>query len=488
MAAKKKAAKKKTAAPKKASARKKSAAESSSKQKGGRYPETKILSRNFDVKDAHTLKVALERGAYQNLKRAMETMTPDEVIEEVKTSRLRGRGGAGFPTGVKWSFIPKESDKPKYIVLNADESEPGTFKDRWLMERDPHLVLEGCLICAYATGVSKIWIYIRGEYLRCIERMENAIVEAREAGIISDGANPVTVDGVSVEGFVCEADVHPGAGAYICGEETGMLESLEGKRGHPRIKPPFPAIEGAFACPTVVNNVETLAHVPWIIENGGQAFADQGIPPDPDNPKSNGSTGTKLFGVSGDVKNPGVWEFEFGITVKELLYDYAGGPADGRSIKAVIPGGLSMPVLKGDELDVPMGFDDLVKVESGLGTACAIVMDDTCDMVEAAENIAHFFADESCGQCTPCREGCHWMEKIFRKFNANQGTRAELDLLESLFVNIEGRTICALADAAVWPLRSIIRKFRDEFVAKMTPEEQEAERAANEEAFVGAGS
>ena len=444
-----------------------------------RYPETKILSKNFGTKDSWTLSVAKKAGAYASLEKALKDMTPDQLIEEVKTSRLRGRGGAGFPTGVKWGFVPKDSDQPKYLALNADESEPGTFKDRWLMELDPHLVLEGCLLCAYATGLSTIYIYIRGEYPVCQERMWGAIHEAREAGLLGDK--------ILGTDFSCQAYVHTGAGAYICGEETGLLESLEGKRGHPRIKPPFPAVEGAFGCPTVINNVETLAHVPWIVEHGGEAFAKQGIPPEPDNPRSNGSTGTKLFGVSGDVKTPGCWEFEFGITARELIYDYAGGPLDGRKIKAVIPGGLSMPVLTDEELDVPMGFDDLVKAGSGLGTACAIVMDDQCDMIEAAENIAHFFADESCGQCTPCREGCHWMEKIFKNFNAGQGTRAELDLLENLFTNIEGRTICALADAAVWPLRSIVRKFRHEFVAKMTPEEQAAEKAAPREP-AGAGA
>jgi NADH-quinone oxidoreductase subunit F len=430
----------------------------------GRYPETKILSANFGVPDSWTLEVARRNGAYQSLDKALREMTPDQVTAEVKTSRLRGRGGAGFPTGTKWGFVPKagdggQGDKPKYLVLNADESEPGTFKDRYLMELDPHLVLEGCLLCAYACGLSTVYIYVRGEYPLSIERLWGAIHEAREAGIIGEK--------VMGHDFACEVHVHPGAGAYICGEETGMLESLEGKRGHPRIKPPFPAVEGAFGCPTVINNVETLAHVPWIVANGGQAFADMGIPPDPDNPRALGSAGTKLMGVSGSVKNPGVWEFEFGITVRELIYDYAGGPLDGRSVKAVIPGGLSMPVLKADELDVAMGYDALVKVGSGLGTATAIVMDDSCDMVEACENIAHFFADESCGQCTPCREGCHWMEKIFKRILGGEGTPADIDLLENLFVNIEGRTICALADAAVWPLRSIVRKFRHEFLAKM---------------------
>jgi NADH-quinone oxidoreductase subunit F len=425
----------------------------------GKTPETRVLSRNFDVKDAHTLAVARERGAYRSLEKALSSMKPEQVMEEVKTSRLRGRGGAGFPAGVKWGFVPRGSPKPKYVVVNADESEPGTFKDRWLMERDPHLVLEGSLLAAYAVGASRIWIYVRGEYPLSIERLEGAIAEARGAGIL----------GPKVMGhpFACDADVHPGAGAYICGEETGLLESLEGKRGHPRIKPPFPAVEGAFGCPTVINNVETLAHVPWIVEHGGAAFAAQGIPPDPTNPRSLGSSGTKLMGVSGSVRNPGLWEFEFGITLKELVYDWAGGPLEGRTVKAVIPGGLSMPVLTADELDVRMGFDDLVKAGSGLGTACAIVMDDTCDMVEACENIAHFFADESCGQCTPCREGCHWLEKIFARIYAGEGTPEDLDLLEALFVNIEGRTICALADAAVWPLRSIVRKFRPEFLARM---------------------
>ena len=246
-----------------------------------------------------------------------------------------------------------------------------------------------------------------------------------------------------------------------------MLESLEGKRGHPRIKPPFPAVEGAFGCPTIINNVETLAHVPWIVANGGEAFSKQGIPPEPANPKSNGTCGTKLYGVSGQVRTPGLWEFEPGITVRELVYGYGGGPLPGRKVKAVIPGGLSMPVLTDAELDVKMGFDELVKAGSGLGTACAIVMDDSCDMVEASINVAHFFAHESCGQCTPCREGCHWLEKILERIAAGEGQESDLDLMESLYKNIEGRTICALADAAVWPLRSILRKFRGEFLSKM---------------------
>jgi NADH-quinone oxidoreductase subunit F len=431
----------------------------SSPARTGLYPETKILSRNFDVKDGHTLEVARSRGAYRVLEQALKNKKPAEIVDEVKKSRLRGRGGAGFPTGVKWSFIAKGTGKPTYIVVNADESEPGTFKDRYLMERDPHLVIEGALLCAYAVEASVIYVYIRGEYPRSIARMAKAMEEARAAGLL--GKN---ILGSSLS---CEAWVHPGAGAYICGEETGMLESLEGKRGHPRIKPPFPAVEGVFRSPTVINNVETLAHVPWIVENGGAAFAAQGIPPDPANPKSLGTSGTKLMGVSGQVRTPGCWEFEPGITLRELVYGWGGGPLPGRKVKAVIPGGLSMPVLTDAELDVKMGFDDLVKVGSGLGTACAIVMDDSCDMVDASVNIAHFFAHESCGQCTPCREGCHWLEKILARILAGEGQPSDLDLMERLYPNIEGRTICALADAAVWPLRSILKKFRGEFLAKM---------------------
>jgi NADH-quinone oxidoreductase subunit F len=426
---------------------------------GALYPETKILSRNFGLDRAWTLEVARSRGAWRSFEKALRTMTPAQLTDEVKRSRLRGRGGAGFPTGVKWGFVPKDSPKPKHVVVNADESEPGTFKDRWLMEWDPHLVLEGAALAAWAVGASRIWIYVRGEYPLSIARLEGAIEEARRAGFLGDG--------ILGTPFSCEAFVHPGAGAYICGEETGMLESLEGKRGHPRIKPPFPAVEGAFGCPTVINNVETLAHVPWIVEHGGAAFAAQGLAPDPKNPRAVGSAGTKLMGVSGSVRRPGVWEFEFGITVRELVEGYAQGALPGRRIKAVIPGGLSMPVLTEAELDLPMGFDELAAAGSGLGTACAIVMDDACDMVEASENIAHFFADESCGQCTPCREGCHWLEKIYRKINEGRGEPADLELLESLFPSIEGRTICALADAAVWPLRSILRKFRAEFEAKV---------------------
>jgi len=429
--------------------------------KTGLYPETKILSRNFDVKDSHTLEVARSRGAYRTLEKVLRTMTPAQVVDEVKKSRLRGRGGAGFPTGMKWSFVAKNTGKPTYLVLNADESEPGTFKDRYLMERDPHLVLEGCLIAAYAIEATTIYVYIRGEYPGSIHRMAVAMDEARAAGLV--GSHVLGTK------FSCEAWTHPGAGAYICGEETGLLESLEGKRGHPRIKPPFPAVEGVFRSPTIINNVETIAHVPWILEHGGEAFSKQGIPPDPANPRSLGTAGTKLMGVSGQVRTPGCWEFEAGITLRELVYGWGGGPLPGRKIKAVIPGGLSMPVLLDHELDVKMGFDDLVKAGSGLGTACAIVMDDSCDMVEASVNIAHFFGHESCGQCTPCREGCHWLEKILARIVAGDGQESDLALMESLYKNIEGRTICALADAAVWPLRSILRKFRGEFTSKMAP-------------------
>ncbi len=427
----------------------------------GRYPQTKVLSRLFDVRDGHTLAVARAHGAYRSLEKALRTMAPAQVTDEVKKSRLRGRGGAGFPTGVKWGFVPKGTTKPVYLVLNADESEPGTFKDRYLMERDPHLVIEGCLITAYAIGSGTVYVYVRGEYPGSIARLDAAIEEARKANLVGKA-----ILGTS---FSCEVWTHPGAGAYICGEETGLLESLEGKRGHPRIKPPFPAVEGVFRCPTIINNVETLSHVPWIVEHGGAAFAAQGIPPDPANPKSLGTAGTKLMGVSGQVATPGLWEFEAGITLRELVYGYGGGPLPGRKVKAVIPGGLSMPVLTDAELDVKMGFDDLVKAGSGLGTACAIVMDDTCDMVEASINIAHFFAHESCGQCTPCREGCHWLEKILVRIRDGEGQPSDLDLMESLYRNIEGRTICALADAAVWPLRSILRKFRTEFFARIRP-------------------
>jgi NADH-quinone oxidoreductase subunit F len=430
------------------------------------YPQTKILSKNFETKDSHLLATVRPRGAYRSLEKALKSMTPAQVTEEVKKSRLRGRGGAGFPTGVKWSFVPKQDPakgpvKPVYLVMNADESEPGTFKDRWLMERDPHLVIEGCLLTCYAVGASTTYVYVRGEYPNSMRRLEAAIAEARAANLVGKDILGST--------FSCEVYVHPGGGAYICGEETGMLESLEGKRGHPRIKPPFPAVEGVFRCPTVINNVETLCHVPWIVEHGGEAFSKQGIPPDPSNPRSLGTSGTKLMGVSGQVRTPGCWEFEPGITVRELVYGWGGGPLPGRRIKAVIPGGLSMPVLTDAELDAKMGFDDLVKAGSGLGTACAIVMDDSCDMVEASVNVAHFFAHESCGQCTPCREGCHWMERVLHRIAEGEGQPSDLDLLESMFVRIEGRTICALADAAVWPIRSIVRKFRSEFLAKMAP-------------------
>ncbi|HWI20150.1 MAG TPA: NADH-quinone oxidoreductase subunit NuoF, partial [Vicinamibacterales bacterium] len=337
------------------------------------------------------------QAGYEGLKKALK-MTPDAVIEDVKKSGLRGRGGAGFPTGLKWQFVDKKSPKPKYIVCNADESEPGTFKDHLLMERNPHLLVEGCLIGCYAIGSKAAYIYIRGEFYHLFPTMQKAIDDARKAGFL--GKN------ILGSGFDCEVYLHRGAGAYEAGEETALLESLEGKRAQPRFKPPFPAVEGAWKCPTAVNNVETLCNVPLVMTRGAEWFAALG-------PEKNG--GPKLFCVSGAVKNPGVFEAPMKVTLKELIYEYAGGPKDGHTIKAVIPGGSSVPILMPDQLDIPASFDDVAKAGSLLGSAAIMVLDDTTDMVWLAENLLHFYRHESCGKCTPCREGTDWLYRLLHR-------------------------------------------------------------------------
>jgi NADH-quinone oxidoreductase subunit F len=371
------------------------------------------------------------------------------VTDEVKKSGLRGRGGAGFPTGLKWTFMPKEvGKKPHYLLCNADESEPGTFKDRLLMERDPHLLLEGCLISSYAIRASVCFIYVRGEYVRSIRILERAMAEAYAKGYA--GRN------ILGSGWSCELVLHPGAGAYICGEETAMMTSLEGNRGYPRLKPPFPAQAGLWGCPTTINNVETLANVPFIVERGADWFLSIGKAPK--------NSGPKLYSLSGHVKRPGNYEAPMGLPLHELIYDLGGGMLrDDRPLKAVIPGGSSVPVLRADECEVDLDFDSLAAKGTMLGSAGVMVMDSGTCMVNALRRISHFYAHESCGQCTPCREGCGWMERILNRLEKGQGLAADIALLDDIGGQIIGNTICALGDAAAMPVQSFVRKFRDEF-------------------------
>ncbi|MCH7781972.1 NADH-quinone oxidoreductase subunit NuoF [candidate division KSB1 bacterium] len=407
----------------------------------------KIIMKNMEQPGyTGSLKDYEAEGGYSALKKALGEMSQDAIIEEVKKSGLRGRGGAGFPTGMKWSFVPKDTPKARYLINNADESEPGTFKDRAIMIRDPHLTLEGQIISSYVIKCNVSYIYIRGEFYREAEILERAIKEAENAGYLGDN--------ILGSGFDHRIYVHRGAGAYICGEETGLIESLEGKRGWPRIKPPFPALEGAFGCPTVVNNTETLANIPFIINNGYAAFASIGV---------ERGTGTKVYCISGHVKKPGLYEFPMGITLKELIYDCADGIRDDNNLKAVIPGGASMPVLTPGEIDVKMDFDSLAKIGSHLGSAGIIVMDDKTCMVDACLNLSKFYAHESCGQCTPCREGMGWMKSILDRIEHGQGEPDDIDLLLEITNNIEGRTICAFGEAGAWPVRAFVTKFRSEF-------------------------
>jgi NADH-quinone oxidoreductase subunit F len=403
-----------------------------------------VLTRNITDPQARGLAGYRRGGGYQALAKAL-SMAPEGVTEEVKRSGLRGRGGAGFPCGLKWSFVPKGGDKPKYLVCNADESEPGTFKDRLLMERDPHQLIEGCAICCWAVGANTCYVYIRGEYTRAAAVLEEAIGEAYEEGVL--GAS------VLGSGFQLDLHVHRGAGAYICGEETGMLESLEGKRGQPRVKPPFPAAVGAFGCPTVINNVETLCCVPHIVERGADWFKSIGT--------DERNTGPKLYAVSGHVERPGTYELPIGVTFDELLQT-AGGMYRGRELKAFIPGGASAAMLPAAQRHLRLDFDTLAKAGSMLGSAAVVVLDETACVVRAAERLVEFFAHESCGQCTPCREGTHWGELTLRRIERGEGTARDLEILDRLARNMSGTALCALADACVGPLVSMTRNFRDE--------------------------
>lgn len=397
------------------------------------------------------LKDYLARGGYEALKKVLAGMTPEQVIEEVKKSALRGRGGAGFPTGLKWSFMPKNFQGEKYLVCNSDEGEPGTFKDRDILSYNPHALIEGMIIGAYAIGASRGYNYIHGEIWSVYERCEEALEEARAAGFLGER--------ILGSEFSFNLFNHHGYGAYICGEETALLESLEGKKGQPRYKPPFPASYGLYGKPTTINNTETFASVPWIIRNGGQAFLDIGRP-------NNG--GSKLFSVSGHVNRPGNYEVPLGTPFAKLL-EMAGGVRDGHRLKAVIPGGSSMPVLPaGIMMQTDMDYDSIAKAGSMLGSGAVIVMDETTCMVRALERLSAFYHEESCGQCTPCREGTGWLNRIIWRIEHGQGRTEDLEMLLSLSDNIQGRTICALGDAAAMPVRSFVNHFRSEFEYHIT--------------------
>ncbi len=404
-----------------------------------------VLSRRFKDPEGTWLEAYVADDGYVAAKKALTSMTPEEVIDEVSKANLRGLGGAGFPAGRKWSFVPKETTKPKYLVVNADEGEPGTFKDRYIMERDPHALLEGMIISAYAIGSHKAYVYIRGEYFQSAKRLQRAIDEACSHGWL--GKN------IQGTGFDLDVVIHRGAGAYICGEETALLTSLEGGKGFPRLKPPFPAISGLFASPTIVNNVETLACVPFILRHGADRFAEIGT-------ESQG--GTRLFCVSGHVVRPGVYEAPVSVTLRELI-ESAGGVRDGNKLKAVIPGGISAKILTADEIDVAMDFDSLMAAGSMAGSGGVIVMDEATCMVQALDSAARFFADESCGQCSPCREGTGWVHRILRRIVEGRGSIRDLDELLAIAGDMEGNTICVFADAAAWPVQSYIKKFRHEF-------------------------
>lgn len=413
-------------------------------------PELKIIRNYTEREDSHTLQSYLSSGGYEALRKALK-MDPDEVIEIIKKSGLRGRGGAGFPTGIKWGFIPKDSKKPVYLCCNADESEPGSFKDREIMEQDPHQMLEGIAIACYAIGSHKAYIYIRGEMPYAAKIIVQAIEEAYRKAYIGKNINN--------SGYDIDIVLHRGAGAYICGEETALLESIEGKNGQPRPKPPFPAQVGLFGCPTIINNVETLSTVPHIINNGPEWFLDIGKPK---------NTGTKIYGLSGHVNNPGLYELPLGIPVGQLIEEYGGGVTNGRKIKAMSPGGSSSPVLDASQLDMPLDFDSLAAVGSMLGTAGVTVMDDQTCMVRVAQNLAHFYRDESCGQCVQCREGTWWLEMMLSKIEAGKGSMEYIDTLLDACHQMRGTTICALADGCAMPIDSIVRKFRAEFEEHIT--------------------
>jgi len=405
----------------------------------------KVLTQHFEFKHLFKIDEYMKKGGYKTLTRVLKEIKPEDVMSEVKAASLRGRGGAGFPAGVKWGFVPKDVDKPRYLCVNADEGEPGTFKDRFIMSHNPHMLLEGIVLTCFAVGIHTAYIYIRGEYEKIALRLESAISEAGEKGFI--GKN------ILKTGFDLEVFVHRGAGAYICGEETALLESLEGKRGNPRLKPPFPAAVGLFQSPTVINNVETLSNIPCIMEKGADWFVKQGISED---------GGTRLFGVSGKVKNPGVYELPVGTSLKELVFTHAGGIRSGKKLKAVIPGGMSSPILKPDEIDIPMDCKSLMNADSMLGSGAVIVLDEDVAIIDVLRKVTQFYSHESCGQCTPCRIGNSWINKIVKRIYKGEGKKEDVDKIEELASNMLGKTLCPLGDAAAMPVLSIIKKFRKE--------------------------
>lgn len=406
----------------------------------------KIVSRNFGRADSFRLEVYQKNNGYEAARKALSEMTPLQVTDEIKKSNLRGLGGAGFATGMKWGFIPQSIPKPKYLVVNGDEGEPGTFKDKYILEQDPHAFLEGVIITCYAISSHKAYVYIRGEYLKSINRLQNAIDEAYQNGLL--GKNIMGTN------FDLDVVIHQGAGAYICGEETALLESLEGKKGFPRLKPPFPAIVGLFGCPTVINNVETVTCVAPIISKGSEWFAKLGS-------EKNG--GNRLFCVSGHVQKPGVYELPNGTSLREIIYTHAGGIPNGRQLKAVVPGGISAPILTPDQIDVKMDFDSLKAIGSMAGSGGIIVMDDSVCMVWAAMIAARFYAHESCGQCSPCREGSGWVYRDIHRIYNGHGREQDLKNLPGIINNIGGNTICAFGDAVTMSIGSYVQKFRSEF-------------------------
>ncbi|HIQ20863.1 MAG TPA: NADH-quinone oxidoreductase subunit NuoF [Planctomycetes bacterium] len=417
-----------------------------------------VLLANIHREDSHKLAVYEAAGGYRALRKTLREKSPQEVVGIVRASGLRGRGGAAFPTGLKWSFLPEGHPGPIYFCVNADESEPGTFCNRVQMEHDPHQVLEGTILSCYATRASTAYIYLRYEYPLAYRRLQDAIAECYEAGYL--GKNILGSD------FSLDIHIHRGAGAYICGEETGLIESIEGKRAWPRIKPPFPAVEGLFRKPTVVNNVETLTCVVHILDRGVEWFQSLGVPPDPDNPRDAGSYGPKLYGLSGHVNRPGVYELPLGVRCGELIEEYGGGVWKGRRAKAVVPGGVSTGLMSQSELDTPLDFAGPVSVGClGLGTAGVVVLDETYPIIDFLYNSCRFFAHESCGQCTPCREGTRWALRILERIKGGRGRLGDLDLLAEIGEGIgiiPGTTICGLADGAAWPIKTALRKFRDE--------------------------
>lgn len=432
----------------------------------------KLLLEHIDVPGIETFEVYRKNGGYRSVEKALKTMSPQNVVEEVQASGLRGRGGAGFPTGMKWSFLAKPEGVPRYLLCNADESEPGTFKDRYLMEKIPHLLVEGMIVSSYALGCNQSYIYIRGEYMWILEIVEKAIAEAYANGFL--GKN------ILGSGYDLDLAIAPGGGAYICGEETALIESLEGKRGNPRIKPPFPAVKGLWGCPTVVNNVESIAAVVPIVNDGGAEYAKIGI---------GKSTGTKLISACGNLVKPGVYEIELGMTVEEFIYsdEWCGGIANGKLIKACVPGGSSVPILPANLITkTAEGADRLMSYEglaeggfvsgSMLGSGGFIVFDENQCIVRNTWNFARFYAHESCGQCSPCREGTGWMEKVLRRIENGQGHMHDIDLLAEINKKIEGNTICPLGDAAAWPVAAAIRHFREEFEWHVTHPEEAVKR------------